>query len=163
MVLHSSYQQKLGHWPKMKFFSRYGIALFFAILLSASCIQNTKQNHDGLLEEKYSAYRKGDTAFLVLHHSKSVFKGVLMINYQSTYKDSGDVRGFIKGDTLIGDFSYKHYGQPTWYRDPIRLLKKGNKLIMGKGLPRLTVGIPNFNPAVPVDYNENTQLVFIKK
>ncbi len=142
--------------------AKYAVLFLFLILLASSCSQGNKQTSTGLVKETYMAYRKGDTALLLLSHSKSLFKGTLQISYQSTFKDSGDVRGFIKGDTLIGDFSYRHYGQPTWYRDPIRMLKKGNKLIMGKGLPRLTVGIPNFSPAVPVDYNEKTQLVFIR-
>ncbi|MGY4384732.1 hypothetical protein ACVWYN_001766 [Pedobacter sp. UYP24] len=144
-------------------FVKYAVASFFIVLLASGCSQSDNHTNMGMVKENYTAYRKGDTALLLLNHSKSIFRGTLEISYQSTFKDSGNVRGFIKGDTLIGDFNYRHYRQPTWYRDPIRLLKKGNKLIMGKGLPRLTVGIPNFNPSVPVDYNENTQLVFVKK
>lgn len=143
----------------VKSFGKYVLIICFILLLATGCGDSTEQNN-GIIKNKYRAYRKGDTATLLLSHSKSVFKGTLIINYGSTYTDSGGVRGFIVGDTLIGDFNYRHYGQPTWYRDPIRFLKKGNKLIMGKGVTQLTVGIPHFNPTVPVDYNEERQLVF---
>lgn len=101
-----------------------------------------------------------DTGKLLIKHTKSTFRGVLEITYNATYKDSGDVRGAIKGDTLIGDFSYQHYGLPKWIREPIVFLRRNNELIMGKGATVFTAGIPHFDPSVPIDFSDVKRLVF---
>jgi hypothetical protein len=112
---------------------------------------------------KYTAYLKGDTATAVLQVSKSLFKGVLEIKYKNSFKDSGDVKGFIKGDTLMGEYHFQQYRFRPWKRNPIIFLRKGGKLIMGKGIVKYTMGIPHYNSLFPIDYTESTHFVFSKR
>jgi hypothetical protein len=112
---------------------------------------------------KYIAYLNGDTAIATLEESKSLFKGVLEIRHKTGYKDSGDVKGFIKGDTLMGEYHFQQYWFPVWKRNPIIFLRKGDKLIMGKGVVKYTMGIPHYNNLYPVDYTESKHFVFTKR
>ncbi|RYG07913.1 MAG: hypothetical protein EOO07_26545 [Chitinophagaceae bacterium] len=107
----------------------------------------------------YKAYKKGQTATAIIYHSKEMFKGTLEIRYNGTYKDSGDVKGMVKGDTLIGEFHYLAYNL-AWKRKPVAFLIKKDRMVMGQGLTKLTVGIPHFNAEVPIDFNEKERFVF---
>lgn len=91
------------------------------------------------------ATRNGDTAIATLHITSETFKGVLEINYNGAYIDSGDVKGRVKGDTLIGDYHFQHYGLRPWKRKPIAFLKKGNRLVMGTGTIQYTWGRIHFD------------------
>ena len=111
---------------------------------------------------RYVAYSKGDTAIATLVESPSLFKGVLEIRYEGSYKDSGDVRGFIKGDTLMGDYHYQSYWLPIWKRKPVIFLRRNGNLVLGKGIVKFTMGIPHYNPSYPVEYDESKSFVFKK-
>jgi len=113
-------------------------------------------------QARYTAIKNLDTAKLSVDIAPSTFKGVLQINYDQTYKDSGDVQGIVKGDTLIGDYSYKHYKLRLWKRKPIALLKKGDTLIMGEGIIKNTFGRIYFDQTVPIRYSDSS-FVFIKQ
>lgn len=147
----------------MKTGSQLFLLLIVACMLAIGCNQNDAKTSSDHSMIKYVAYREGDTAVALIEQSKSVFKGVLEIKYRSAYIDSGDVKGIIKGDTLIGDFHFKHYGLAKWNRKPIAFLKSEDKLILGEGVLKLTVGFPHFNPAFPIDYDEKKQFVFHKE
>lgn len=108
---------------------------------------------------KYRATRGADTAFAELKVSEIDFRGILVITYSGGITDSGDVKGIAKGDTLIGDYSFQHYGLQQWHRKPIAFLKKNNKLIMGTGQTKMTFGVMHFDPNVVIDY-ANNPLVF---
>ena len=110
------------------------------------------------LKTAYIAISGADTAWLDLTIKGTQFKGVCEINFNNKYRDSGDVRGAIKGDTLLGDFHYLHYGL-EWKRISIALLKKDNKLIMGKGVQGVFLDIPYFKPESPIDY-DSVKFVF---
>lgn len=131
------------------------LASVFAMMLS--CNQNHKK---AIPATKYTASLNGDSALATLEISKALFKGVLEIRYKTGYKDSGDVKGFVKGDTLMGEYHFQKYWFPVWKRNPIIFLKKGNKLIMGKGIVKYTMGIPHYNKLYPVDYTESKHFVF---
>ncbi|WP_343532545.1 hypothetical protein [Pedobacter sp.] len=122
---------------------------------------NSQRKPTQLTYVKYVAYRQSDTAMVFLNQSKEIFSGTLMINQHGVYIDSGTVKGWVKGDTLIGEFHYLHY-QLEWKRKPVAFLMKNNRLVMGEGLTKMTVGIPHFDPSVPIDFNENKQFVFVK-
>lgn len=141
--------------------TRLLLCIFSAIMLS-SCNSGEDKIITTVPAIQYTAIRAGDTAIASMHISKSTFKGVMEIHYEGDYKDSGDVKGVIKGDTLIGDYHFQHYGLPQWKRDPIAFLRKGDKLIMGQGIIKLTMTIPHYNPAIPINYDERKQFVFIK-
>ena len=129
--------------------------LFIGIL---SCNQNHPKRNPAT---KYTAHLNNDTAFATMEISQALFKGVLEIRYKNGYKDSGDLKGFVKGDTLMGEYHYQKYWFPVWKRDPIIFLKKGDKLIMGKGTVKYTMGIPHYNNLYPIDYTETKHFVFV--
>jgi hypothetical protein len=108
----------------------------------------------------YRAVHDKDTAILDLNINGKRFFGRYEILYHEFGKDSGDVRGDFRGDTLRGDFHYISNGG-TWKRIPIALLKKNNKLILGKGVIGTYFNLPLFLPDVPIEYS-NSEFVFEK-
>ncbi len=69
------------------------------------------------------------------------------------------MRGIIVGDTLKGSFYYSPYGGGVLKRYPIALLKRKNKLLLGKGVISVYMGIPNFIKGEPIDYS-NPEFIF---
>jgi len=135
---------------------------YFALVVLLAVILSCNQNHPTQIPaKKYTAHLNNDTAFATMEISQALFKGVLEIRYKNGYKDSGDVKGFVKGDTLMGEYHYQKYWFPVWKRDPIIFLKKGDKLIMGKGTVKYTMGIPHYNNLYPIDYTETKHFVFV--
>ena len=137
-------------------------AFFFVTVLSLLVACNGKTTSPTQLSYvKYMAHDKGDSAMVFINKSKEIFSGSLIISHGGDNLDSGEVKGVVKGDTLIGEFHFKHY-QLAWKRKPVAFLMKGDTLVMGEGLMRLTVGIPNFDPSVPIDFKGEQRLVFVK-
>lgn len=89
------------------------------------------------------------------------FYGQLEINYKGLYKDSGNVTGIVKGDTLKGTYRYRHYCIETWHSIPIALLRKGNRLVMGKGETEIYAGMRYFRKDIAIDY-QDPKFVFKK-
>lgn len=117
---------------------------------------------DGRAKVLYRAINKDDTADLKVKLIGREFYGQFEINYHGVYKDSGDVNGIIKGDTLRGTYHYQHYGIETWHRIPIALLKKDNKLIMGVGAMEIYMNMTFFTKSIPIDY-QHPKFIFEKK
>ncbi|WP_216849037.1 hypothetical protein [Pedobacter sp. L105] len=109
----------------------------------------------------YRAVNKVDTANLKIILNEKEFYGQFEINYNGVYKDSGDVNGLIKGDTLKGTFHYQHYGIETWHRIPISLLKKEKRLIMGVGQMEIFMNMTFFTKNIPIDY-QHPKFIFEK-
>jgi hypothetical protein len=107
------------------------LTLVAATVFLCSC--QTNEPTASKTKTLYTSVYKNDTASLKLHSSDKEFDGQMEINYNGLYKDSGDVNGIIKGDTLKGTFYFQHYGIEKKERIPISLLKRGSKLIMGVG------------------------------
>ena len=122
---------------------------------------NSHQKPTQLTYVKYVAHKRGDTAIVLLNQSKEIFSGTLMINEHGVYRDSGTVKGLVKGDTLIGEYHFLHY-KLEWKRKPVAFLIRDQRLVMGEGFTKMTVGIPHFDPAVPIDFDEGKQFVFIR-
>lgn len=93
----------------------------------------------------YIAIAGPDTAWLDLTIKGTTFKGRCAINYNNKFVDSGEVKGLIRGDSLLGDFHYLHYGL-EWKRVAFALLKKADKLAMGEGGQGAYFNIPYFKP-----------------
>lgn len=113
----------------------------------------------------YRGINQRDTAFLSFTKLEdNRFFGQYEIRYGLSRKDSGEVRGIISGDTIKGSFYYHPYGGGVLKRYPISLLKQNNKLLLGKGIISVYMGIPSFLKGDPIDYN-NPHFVFeeIKK
>jgi len=142
----------------MSLFKHHYPLLVLALLIT-SCGNNQKPTQ--LTYVKYVAHKQGDTAIVLLNQSKEMFTGTMMINEHGVFRDSGTVKGLVKGDTLIGEFHFLHY-KLEWKRKPVAFLMKNNHLIMGEGITKMTVGIPHFDPSVPIDFSEDKQFVFFR-
>jgi len=132
------------------------VSLLSAFLFSC----NSKEEKDRYNRLLYRAVNGKDTAILDININDKRFYGRYEILYHKIGKDSGDVRGDLKGDTLRGDFHFISNGG-SWKRIPIALLQKGDKLILGKGVIGTYFNLPLFLPEVPIEYN-NSEFVFEK-
>lgn len=126
--------------------------LFFVSILIISC--NSKENKEEYQEFTYRAIHQKDTAILKLNINDKRFFGRYEILYHQIGKDSGDVRGDIKGDTLRGDYHFISNGG-SWKRIPLALLKKDKKLILGNGVIGTYMNLPCFIQGT-LNYNDPT-------
>lgn len=139
-------------------------SLLFSVLiviLIVSC--NSKDKKSEYNHIVYHAVNGKDTAILAININDKRFYGRYERSYYQQGKDSGDVRGDIKGDTLRGDFHFISNGG-SWKRIPLALLKKDNKLFLGSGVIGIYFNLPCFMPGTPIEYH-NSKFVFeeIKK
>lgn len=116
-------------------------ALLFAFLMSC----NSREEKNGYQRIIYQAVNNKDTAIIAINMNGKRFYGRYEISYYKIGKDSGDVRGDFRGDTLRGDFHYISNGG-NWKRIPIALLKKENKLLLGSGVMGTYMNLPCFLP-----------------
>jgi hypothetical protein len=135
-------------------------AIFTILVFGASGCQND-QIRDNEPKVLYRAVNKNDTALFKVFLTEKEFYGQFEINHHGVYKDSGDVNGIIKGDTLLGTFHYQSYGVEKWYRIPIALLKKKDQLIMGVGPMEIYMNMTFFTKNIPIDY-QHPMFVFEK-
>lgn len=131
------------------------LALFLCVLI-VSC--NSKENKEKYNHKIYQAINNKDTAVFDVKINNKRFYGRYEISRYGYGKDSGDVRGDLRGDTLRGDYYFISFGG-NWKRVPIALLKKDNKLFLGKGVIGTYFNLPCFVPEVPIEYN-NSEFVF---
>jgi len=135
------------------------LCIGIAFLMSACATKEAKRDQ---IKTLYHSVNKSDTAQLNIVLNDKEFYGQYEINYGGLYKDSGDVTGVLKGDTLKGTYRYQHYGTEAWYRIPIALLKKDDKLILGIGVMEIYMNMTFFKKTVPIDY-QNPKFVFEQK
>ncbi|WP_293904624.1 MULTISPECIES: hypothetical protein [unclassified Sphingobacterium] len=121
------------------------IAVYFilSVLLLISC-EERRQDTTALT---YVAQSKRDSARLDLSLFESRFHGKLWFYRPGGEVDSGDIRGNIQKDTLIGDYYYTPFGWGQKKRRPLVLLKKGSQYILGTGTEQVYMGIPHFIPS----------------
>ena len=132
----------------IKFFKAVSLLMFIFILFSC----NSKEKQDSYRDVVYRAVNDKDTAVLALKISGKRFYGRYEISYYKIGKDSGDVRGDIKENTLTGDFHFISNGG-SWKRIPLALLKKEDKLILGNGVIGTYMNLPCFIQGT-LNYNE---------
>jgi hypothetical protein len=133
-------------------------ATLFSILLLSLLCGCAKENKFKEKKFFYRAVNGKDTAFLSISLNQTHFTGMYEIRYGTLGKDSGDIRGKISGDTLIGLYNYKTYGGNNNIV-PIALLRRGNKIMRGKGLEMSYMNIHYFSHDTPLDY-DNSEFVF---
>lgn len=132
--------------------------LVLLLLLSTiGCKHPVKRGKE--TQVSYRAINKNDTAALDLTFYDQAFYGKLVINFGCTFKDSGDVNGIVKGDTLKGTYYFRHVGTAKRERHPIALLKKDGKLIMGVGTMEIYMNMRFFKKSEPIDYT-NVKYIF---
>lgn len=117
--------------------------LFLSIILFILFSCNSKEQKGNYDQVFYRAVKNKDTAILALNINDKRFYGRYEISYYKVGKDSGDVRGDIRGNTLTGDFHYISNGG-GWRRIPIAFLKKENKLVQGTGVIGTYMNLPCF-------------------
>jgi hypothetical protein len=135
------------------------VLLASLFLMIFSCTQAKLGEHGQKV--LYRAIDKTDTARLQIILTDKVFEGQYEISHDGVYKDSGDVNGVVKGDTLKGTFHYQSYGVEKWYRIPVAFLKKDQRLIMGVGSMQIYMNMTFFNKNIPIDY-QHPKFVFKK-
>ncbi|OIV40971.1 hypothetical protein [Flavobacterium johnsoniae] len=128
--------------------SLFFLALVLMVILSC----NSKEEKKEYKQILYRAVNNKDTATLDLNISDKRFYGRYEISYYKIGKDSGDVRGDIKENTLTGDFHYISNGG-SWKRIPLALLKKENKMILGNGVVGTYMNLPCFIQGT-LNYND---------
>lgn len=101
----------------------------------------------------YRAIDGKDTAFLQLKDFKKRTEGTLLFKFFKKAKNDGDLKGTYKGDTLFVNYGYHVGNESAWHINPVALLKKDGKLIMGVGKIGYLLGIPYFDKKVPIDFN----------
>lgn len=126
-----------------------------AILFAVSC----QPGADDFPARHYRAIAKRDTAYLHLTKNENHFYGHYIIQYGNSAKDSGEIRGNIKGDTLIGDYFYIPRSGGVKKRTPFALLQDGKSLRLGKGAVVRFMDIPSYAPDVAISY-DSSKFVF---
>lgn len=123
--------------------------LIFSIFLLIACATDTGPSMS------YLAINGKDTATLKLNIMENRFFGTFQINSPGGRIDSGNVRGDVKGDTLIGSFNYIPHGMANAKIKPIALLKgKNGEFIQGKGHIAVYMHIPYFWENTPIKYDD---------
>lgn len=136
------------------------LLLILGMIFILSGCNNTEPDRHAT-KTLYQAINNGDTATFKIKLTDKEFYGQYEINYHGAYKDSGDVTGIVKGDTLKGTYRFQHYGIEKWHTTPIALLKKDDQLIMGEGSLEIYMNIPYFKKHIPINY-KNPRFVFEK-
>lgn len=126
-----------------------------AILFTVSC----QPGAINFPAKHYRAVSKRDTAYLKLTKYDSHFYGHYTVKYGNSTKDSGEIRGKIIGDTLIGDYFYIPSSGGVKKRKPFALLHNGNTLRLGTGAVMSFMNIPYYSPNVPINY-DSVKFVF---
>lgn len=136
------------------------LALLFVTFIS-SCEQ--KKAIKAIMDEKHSvcyiAIDKADTAWLKIDTAATNILGEMKFSYANKNYYEGPVKAVMKGDTLVGNFSFKLNRVDKWYKNPIALLKNGDTFTMGIGEIMTLWGSGYFDENVPIDY-ERGRFVF---
>lgn len=109
----------------------------------------------------YTAIANGDTAWIKLDTSSVLMKGKMSFSYANGKKYDGNIKLRLNGDTLKGHYDFKVNKMDQWYKNPLALLKKENKLMMGVGKFSLVWGTPYFDGKTPINY-DTARFVFTK-
>lgn len=125
------------------------------ILLAISCHSNTVDYPS----KHYLAISKRDTAYLKITKRENYFYGKYIVQYGNSAKDSGEIRGNILGDTLLGDYFYIPSSGAVKKRKPFALLQNGKTLRLGSGAVMSFMDIPYYAPDVSINY-DSTNFVF---
>jgi len=145
----------------MKSISLSGCVIAFSLF--CGCGQkNTEEMSRDIARRmvKYKAVYERDTALLSIFNKGNKVEGDLQFIYSNGINLKGSVKGEVKGDTLLADYHYKGRNG-EWHRNPIALLKKDGRLLMGVGEREFAWGRTYFSRNVPIDY-EKGRFVFYK-
>ena len=145
--------------------------LAIATALLFSCNQNGKvsavNDEDSLSadtiskNECYVAADELDSAFLKLKIvNNDKVEGTLLFTFEEKGKNDGAIEGVFKGDTLFVDYTFKIGPSKTVYKNPLALLKKDGKLILGVGQIETSLGKSYFVKGKQIDFDKG-RFVFL--
>ncbi len=123
----------------------FSIAVYF--IFSALQLISCEERRRDTKVLSYIAHSERDSARLDLNLFESRFHGKLFFYRPGGEVDSGDIRGNIQKDTLLGDYYYTPFGWGQKKRRPFVLLKKGSLYILGTGTEQVYMGIPHYIPS----------------
>jgi len=143
----------------MKKLSFCTIVLSFIIL--GSCknkVDETEQvvETDAVIStECYLAVYEKDTLDLTVTTLKSgKVSGNLEMRIFEKPSKNGKIEGGFSGDTLFADYTFVEKVAGTTYKNPLALLKKENRLILGNGQIQTTMGVSYLVKDVPIDFDK---------
>jgi len=146
--------------------------IFFISMFLFSCNHDTKNtaphnndNHKPIEnhEQCFLAVCQKDSAFLKFKTMpKGKIQGELVIKYAEPAPNTlekefyhGDITGQFKKDTLFVDYIFADGAKTTIYRNPMALLKKNNKLILGFGAIENYLGKTWFINHKEINFNKS--------
>lgn len=146
----------------MKNTSLYLAFMTLPLLFSCSGNSNTEQkgnlaDADSVISKQCFVAADGkDTANLVVNTKGSgKVSGHLTISYAEKGKNDGEIEGKFSGDTLFVDYTFK-IGETnkTVYKNPLALLKKDGKMVLGVGQIETTMGRSYFVKGKPISFDK---------
>jgi hypothetical protein len=135
------------------------IALLTLFIMGCNQGQPNQVTSENKVNKCFLAVFENDTAYLSLEFAGEKVKGKMKIDYGNGELYDGDLSGVISGDTLLCKYDFKINNIDTWYRNPVALLNREDKLIMGDGKIMISLGQGVFDKSVPIDY-ENSRFTF---
>lgn len=108
----------------------------------------------------YKAIYEKDTVDLKLNTLKNgKLTGNLDMKTDASPQKIGEITGEFRGDTLFANYTFVNPGNTTKFKNPLALLKKGEKLILGNGEMQITMGVAYLVKDKPIDF-ENVKYKF---
>ena len=105
----------------------------------------------------YSYTTPRDTIFLKLERFPNVVTGILNYSLREKDKNTGDIDGVLRGDTLVADYTFLSEGTRS-VRQVVFLLKD-NEAVEGYGEMKEDAGEMVFSNIGSVDFSKGTRLV----
>jgi hypothetical protein len=136
------------------------LILLAAITMATACTsgtdkgtENSAASAEPLNSECYTAVQGADSAFMKLNSAATgKITGDLEIIYAGKPGHKGTLSGEFKGDTLYADYSFNTGGTKTNYKNPMAILRDGDRMILGVGEIESYLGKSYFKKGVPINY-----------
>jgi hypothetical protein len=146
--------------------------IFFISVFMFSCNNDTK-NTALQYDDNYKLIKSREQCFIAIYQKDSAFlkfktmpndkiQGKLIIKYSELEPNAlekefyhGEIRGQFKKDTLFADYIFADGTKGTVYRNPIALLKKSNKLVLGFGAIENYLGKSWFINHKAINFNKS--------
>lgn len=102
----------------------------------------------------YTASFENDTVETKIEYIGKKISGTMRMKYKNGNVYNGILSGSAMGDTLMLKYDFKINRIDKWYRNPIALLNRNDKLIMGVGKINVVWGTGMFDSTVPINYEK---------
>jgi hypothetical protein len=140
---------------------------FLLIFIGLESCNKSSKNIDNQLAEKpesvqcYQALYETDTIDLKINTFKNgKISGDMEMKFLNLPIKVGKIAGESRGDTLFADYTFiQGTNDKVTFKNPIALLKTGEKLILGNGQIETYLGASYFAKGKPIDF-ENVKFKF---